>query len=176
MRGKCSASGDVSVFHPTDQLFNVTMTRRNLYYQSKHATYGPEVWMSCQPLDRFCLMLLRGLIPSCLLMSEAYFSLTRSTCRKVWISSSIYVGEKQKGFHQCQHFKHIYFFCFVRIIHRSCITFASSIRRLSKSSSVRSEAEHPLSVILVERLLNDGAPPKPSKEAGVNKYLIETKY
>ena len=55
----------------------------------KDDTHGPELWTSCQPLDRFCLRWLKGPKPSCLLMSVAFFSLTSRTCRKVWISSSI---------------------------------------------------------------------------------------
>ncbi len=54
----------------------------------------------------------------------------------------------------------------------SCVTFKSSIRRLSMSSSVRSEGEHPFSVVLVEKLMGDEAPPKPSKEAQANKQNI----
>lgn len=41
------------------------------------------------------------------------------------------------------------------------ITFESSVRRWSESSSVSSEGEHPFSVILVEKLMGDGAPAKP---------------
>lgn len=59
---------------------------------------------------------------------------------------------------------HIFAFFFTACLRliapkKSCVTFKSSIRRLSKSSSVRSEGEHPFSVILVEKLMDDEAPP-----------------
>lgn len=60
--------------HATDDLIVVT---RN------GCAHGEEVCTSCQPLDRFSLMLLRGPIPSCLLISAADFSLVSSTCLRV---------------------------------------------------------------------------------------------
>lgn len=52
-------------------------------------------------------------------------------------------------------------YIYIYIVVKSCITCESSIRKPSKSSSVRSEGEHPFSVTLEEKLRDDEAPPKP---------------
>lgn len=46
---------------------------------------------------------------------------------------------------------------------KSCATFASSVRRWSTSSSVRSEGESPFSVTLLEKFIGGEAPLKPEK-------------
>lgn len=131
--------------------------KKNGNDKSNHATYGVEVCTSCHPLDRFSFRWLMGLRPNCLLISVASFSLIKSTCRRVWISSSICGGIKHTSAVKPRELSLFVLSVAGNGLAKSRVTFASSVRRWSTSSSVRSEGEHPF----VEKLTGDEGPPKP---------------